>query len=281
MGGKRVVTAIVLIPLIYLLVRYLPPLFFLFAVAFVVIIGQYEFYRFYFRVFNRFTLLGLILGFLLLVTFYRAFYGSWGGWETGEMKEVVLSLIILLALTGFLFFTSNLQEVLTGVSVVVFGILYVAWTLGHLISLRSLFNGQSFIYFILIVTYGVDTGAYYTGRLLGKHKLAPTVSPGKTIEGAIGGVIAAIGAAFLARWLFLRGLTINNTILIGIVFGVISQLGDLSESMLKRSAGVKDSGSIIPAHGGMLDRVDSLIFTIPAFYYYILYLIPEVSQVPL
>lgn len=274
MGGKRVVTAIVLIPLIYLLVKYLHPVYFLLFIAAVVIIGQYEFYKFYFREFNRFTFLGLLLGFIMILTFYRDF-------EMIEVRGAAISVIVFAALVGFLFLKTNLQEALTGVSVLVFGVLYVAWTLGHLISLRAFFNGQNLIFFILIITYGVDTGAYYAGRLFGQKKLSPEVSPGKTVEGAIGGVIAAVGAAFLARWLFLKELPVESTILMGLIFGVISQLGDLSESLLKRSAGVKDSGSIIPGHGGMLDRVDSLIFTIPAFYYYILYFVPEIVRKPL
>ncbi len=272
MGGKRVVTAIVLIPLIYLFIKYLHPIYFLFVVTAVVLIGQYEFYRFYYREFNKLALVGLSLGFLLLLTFY-------GGKDAFIAKEMALSMVILIALLGFLFLKVNLKDALTGVSVVVFGILYVAWTLGHLISLRHLFNGQNLIFFILIVTWGVDTGAYYVGRLFGRHKLSPNISPGKTVEGAIGGVMASLGAALLARRLFLSELTINNTLLIGLVSGVVSQLGDLSESMLKRSAGVKDSGSIIPAHGGMLDRVDSLIFTIPVFYYYVLYFAPEITRI--
>jgi len=273
MGGMRVVTAIVAIPLVYLSVKYLTPFYFLFIVAIMVLIGQYEFYRFFYKKFNSFALLGLSLGFLLLLAFYRED-------GTPAAKEAVLSMVIIIALSGFLFFKKDLQDALTGVSVLVFGVLYVAWTLGHLISLRHLFNGRNLIFFILIVTWGVDTGAYYVGRLVGKHKLAPQVSPGKTIEGAIGGGISALGAALLARWWFLPELAIRNVVLIGLLLGVISQLGDLSESLLKRSAGVKDSGGVFPAHGGMLDRVDSLIFNIPAFYYYLLYVAPEMTRGP-
>lgn len=272
MGGKRVVTAIVLIPLVYSIVKYLNPTLFLLVVSAIVLIGQYEFYKFHFRDFNRFTILGLFSGFILLLTF-----GSRASLET---REAALGVVIFITFSGFLFLKKSLDDALTGVSVVVFGVLYISWTLGHFISLRLLTNGQNLIFFVLIVTWGVDAGAYYTGRLLGKHKLSPHISPGKTIEGAIGGVITCIGAAFLARWLFLD-LRINSTIIIGLVLGIISQFGDLSESLLKRSAGFKDSGSIIPGHGGMLDRVDSLIFTVPAFYYFIIYFEPEVMRISL
>lgn len=271
MGGKRVVTAIVLIPLVYSIVKYSNPALFLLVVAAIVLIGQYEFYKFHFRNFNRFTLLGLLSGFGLLLTF--------GSGVSLQAREAVLGAVIFITFSGFLFFKKSLDGALTGVSVVVFGVLYISWTLGHLISLRLLANGQNLIFFVLIITWGVDTGAYYSGKLLGKHKLSPQISPGKTIEGAIGGVITCIGAAFLARWLFLTELRFNSTVLIGFILGIISQLGDLSESLLKRSAGFKDSGSIIPGHGGMLDRVDSLIFTVPAFYYFIIYFEPAVISI--
>lgn len=271
MGWKRVVTAIVLIPLVYSIIRYSNPTFFLLVVAAIVFAGQYEFYKFHYRKFNRFTLLGLFSGFIFLLTYANGI--------SLVTREAVLGLVIFITFSGFLFFRKNLEEAITGVSVVVFGVMYIAWTLGHLISLRALANGQNLIFFVLIVTWGVDTGAYYTGKLFGKHKLSPVISPGKTIEGAIGGIISCVGAAFLARWLFLKGLEVNDTVLIGIVLGIISQIGDLSESLLKRSAGFKDSGSLIPGHGGMLDRVDSLIFTVPAFYYFILYFEPEVISI--
>lgn len=270
MGGMRVVTALVLIPIIYIVVRYFPPLYFLLFVASWVLIGQYEFYKFYYKTFNVFSSIGMIFGAMLLFSFYADGY-------TFEMKGVALTAIVILCLSGFIFLKANIHDALTGVSVIIFGVLYVAWPLAHLIPLRGLHNGENLVFFILIVTWGVDTGAYYVGRLLGRHKLSPHISPGKTIEGAIGGVLSCIIAALFARWLFLPELSINNTVFMGIVFGVISQIGDLSESMLKRSAGVKDSGQLLPAHGGILDRVDSVIFTVPVFYYYIIYFVPGIA----
>lgn len=271
MGGMRVVTALVLIPLIYIVVRYFPPLYFLFFVASWVLIGQYEFYKFYYKTFSIFPFIGLFFGLMILFSFHADRYMF-------EMKGVVLTAIVILCLSCFIFFKANIHDSVTAVSVIIFGVLYVAWPLAHLISLRGLQNGQDLVFFILIATWGVDTGAYYTGRHLGRHKLSPHISPGKTVEGAIGGVISCILAALLARWLFLPELSINNTIFMGIVFGIISQIGDLSESMLKRGAGVKDSGSLLPAHGGILDRVDSVIFTVPVFYYYLIYFVPEVAM---
>ena len=271
MGVMRVVTALVLIPLIYIVVRYFPPLFFLLFVSSWVLIGQYEFYKFYYKAFNVFSFIGLIFGFMLLFSFYADGYAF-------EMKGVALTAIVILSLSCFILLKANIHDALPGVSVIISGVLYVAWPLAHLISLRNLLNGENLVFFILIVTWGVDTGAYYAGRLLGRHKLSPHISPGKTVEGAIGGVLSCVLAALFARWFFLPELSLNNTVFMGIVFGIISQIGDLSESMLKRSAGVKDSGHLLPAHGGILDRVDSVIFTVPVFYYYIIYFVPGIAM---
>jgi phosphatidate cytidylyltransferase len=113
-----------------------------------------------------------------------------------------------------------------------------------------------------------DTGAYYTGRALGRHKLAPKVSPGKTIEGSIGGFITAAAAGIICKYVFFPEAPIAHIAILGAVIGVVSQIGDLAESLLKRGSGIKDSGSIFPGHGGMLDRVDSLLFCAPILYYY-------------
>lgn len=271
MGGKRVLTALVLIPLIYAVVRYFPPVLFLLFLTLLVLIGQYEFYKFYYKSFSIFPLIGLLFGAMLLFSFYADRH-------LFEMRGVALTAMVILCLACFIFFKANISDSVTAVSVIIFGVMYVAWPLAHLIPLRGLSNGQNLVFFILIVTWGVDTGAYYTGRNLGRHKLSPAISPGKTVEGAIGGVISCILAALLSRWLFLPELTINNTLFMGIVFGIISQIGDLSESMLKRGAAVKDSGSLLPAHGGLLDRVDSIIFTLPLFYYYVIYFVPEAAM---
>ncbi|MCC6544542.1 MAG: phosphatidate cytidylyltransferase [Nitrospirae bacterium] len=267
----RVVTALILIPLIYIVVRYFPPLFFLIFVALWVLIGQYEFYKFYFKKSSIFPFLGFIFGAMILYSFYPDGY-------LYDMKDVVITAIVILCLSCFVFFKANIHDSVTAVSVIIFGVLYVAWPLAHFIPLRGLLNGYNLVFFILIVTWGVDTGAYYTGRHLGRHKLSPDISPGKTVEGAIGGVLSCILSALFARWLVLPELSFNNAVFMGIVFGVISQIGDLSESMLKRGAGVKDSGSLLPAHGGILDRVDSVIFTLPVFYYYIIYFVPEIAM---
>jgi phosphatidate cytidylyltransferase len=113
-----------------------------------------------------------------------------------------------------------------------------------------------------------DTGAYYTGRTIGRHKLAPRVSPGKTIEGAIGGFVMAVVAGLLCKLVFFPEIPAAHALALGAVLGTIGQVGDLAESLLKRGSNVKDSGTLLPGHGGMLDRVDSILFCAPVLYYY-------------
>ena len=119
-----------------------------------------------------------------------------------------------------------------------------------------------------------DSGAYFTGRALGRTKLFPVASPNKTVEGAVGGLIGAMGAAFLARALFFEALTVSDCLVLGLSGGILGPIGDLVESVFKRSAGVKDSGSFFPGHGGVLDRVDALLFAAPVFYWYAVMVAP-------
>jgi phosphatidate cytidylyltransferase len=120
-----------------------------------------------------------------------------------------------------------------------------------------------------------DTAAYYSGRTFGKRKLYPMVSPNKTIEGSLGGLVGSLAGVFIARATFFPQLSVVDSIALPVILGVLGQLGDLFESMLKRSFGVKDSGTIIPGHGGILDRLDSILFAAPAAFLYVHYVFPQ------
>jgi phosphatidate cytidylyltransferase len=124
----------------------------------------------------------------------------------------------------------------------------------------------------MLIVMTNDSAAYYTGSAFGKHRLYPLVSPKKSIEGALGGLVGSIGGTMLARYTFFPQLSLTDAILTALFIGMLGQTGDLFESLLKRSFGVKDSGSIIPGHGGVLDRLDSIIFAAPAMYYYVMYI---------
>lgn len=147
------------------------------------------------------------------------------------------------------------------------GLLYLPFLLGHLGALRLLPDGREWIFLTLLVIMGCDTFAYFIGVTIGRHKLYPAVSPNKSIEGALGGLLGAVIAVFVCRAVLLPGIGVVEAILIGLLLGVAGQLGDLFESLLKRACNVKDSGNMIPGHGGLLDRLDSLLFAFPIVYY--------------
>ncbi len=140
-----------------------------------------------------------------------------------------------------------------------FGVFYVGGLLAALPILHDRF-GPAWVALAIAVTFGNDTGAYFAGRAFGKRKLAPAISPGKTVEGAVGGLAANLAVAFAARGLFMPALTVRDCVMIAVPSAVVGPAGDLVESLLKRSVGAKDSGRLIPGHGGLLDRIDALLF---------------------
>jgi len=152
-----------------------------------------------------------------------------------------------------------------------FGAVYVGWLLGYAIWLQGRAGGPQLVLFLVGVTWAGESAAYLIGSSVGRHKLAPILSPRKTVEGAIAQILVSIaGALALAAWL-LPGCGLVGAAGAGVLLGVIGQVGDLAESAIKRSIGTKDTGGLIPGHGGMLDRIDSLLFNAPALYLYSLY----------
>lgn len=188
------------------------------------------------------------------------------------LMAVVVFLIVLLITQTFRF-TKDFSKMLTGVGVTALGVMYVAFLGGFLVATRVGFENAPGLsthllaYFFLVI-FASDIGAYFSGRFLGKHKLAPAISPGKTVEGLIGGLIAGAGAAALATWWFFPTLPYQFSIPLAIVLAAVGVLGDLTESAMKRGSGSKDAASILPGHGGFLDRLDSLLFGAPILYYF-------------
>lgn len=168
----------------------------------------------------------------------------------------------------FLWRFGDLQQVVQQLALLLFGFFYVPLLLGHLVLLRGLPFGREWIYLVLLIVMASDTGAYFSGITLGRHKLYPAISPNKSVEGAVGGLLGALVGAFVARATFFPALDAGDCLLLGLGLGAMSQLGDLFESMLKRACGVKDSGVLFPGHGGILDRLDSLLFAFPLAFYY-------------
>ena len=167
------------------------------------------------------------------------------------------------------------KSALLTISAFFVGIIYIGWAFSrHLILIRAMTNGIGLIFlFIAIIWFG-DTGAYAIGKLFGRHKLIPAISPGKTIEGAIGGLFFGTLGGIAIKYAFLsKVIALHHIIILGLLLGIIGQSSDLGESLLKRNADRKDSGNLIPGHGGILDRCDSMILTAPVFYYYLKYLL--------
>ncbi len=162
------------------------------------------------------------------------------------------------------------DSALLNVSSALLGTLYAGWLFGrHLLLIRQMPNAEHLIFLLMGIAWSGDIGAYLIGRRFGKHKIIPAISPGKSLEGYIAGIaFSCIAALALRHWL-LPDMQLLHTIILGIGLTIVGQIGDLAESLLKRGANVKDSGSLMPGHGGILDRCDSLIFITPAFYYYI------------
>lgn len=183
---------------------------------------------------------------------------------------------VCLTLTYFIFhlYLYHGDDLLYKLSTNLFGLIYISGGLSFFILLRDYqntpFTGTKALWLVLIATWATDTGAYFTGNLLGKTRLAPTISPNKTVEGAVGGILLSI--IFIALFSILTGGYSFLLFIYSILVSIVAMVGDLFESSIKRDTGIKDTGTILPGHGGVLDRIDSLLFTAP-FTYYFLYLI--------
>ncbi len=241
-------------------------LFFLLLVDLIILLGLREFYVLMkAKGYEPFEALGYFCSLAI----------SWYAWHLGAVVPLILT-ASLLAIMIREVFRKEVSQSLGHMAVTVFGIMYVGWLGSHLILLRQLPEtlhvdesiGARLVFLVALLTWATDTAAYLFGVAFGRHKLIPSISPNKTIEGAIGGLF---GAALVGWWLthsvvpFMTPLA--GTIL-GFFVGCMAQLGDLVESLIKRDAGIKDTAELIPGHGGVLDRFDSMLFTAPVVYYY-------------
>ena len=191
-----------------------------------------------------------------------------------DLLMMVLAAFIIAVLISQTFrFQKDFSKMLTGVGVTILGVMYIAFLGGFLVATRVGFENHPHLsthllgYFFLVLM-GSDSGAYFAGKALGKHKLISKVSPGKTWEGLIGGLIAAAAFAALATFWFFPELPYQFSIPLAVVMAGVGVLGDLAESAMKRGSNTKDAASILPGHGGLLDRLDSLLFNAPILYYF-------------
>ena len=270
---SRILTAVIALPVLIasILVPWLQPLFVAIAAA-ALVFGLYEFY-----VLARKKDLkpDVAAGFLGGAALFTIFYFATPDplQQRLDVQTIVLVLIVLTIATliAAMLRGAPFDKMIAAVGATILGVLYVVFLGGHLVALRTGFEQKlsaHLLSFFFLVLMGADTGAYYTGRAIGKRKLAPKISPGKTWEGVVGGVAAALGLATLAHFWFFKELPLKWTLPLAAVMTVVGILGVLTESALIRGAGAKDAAKILPGHGGALDRLDSLLFNAPLIYYF-------------
>ncbi len=181
------------------------------------------------------------------------------------MAGLFLSLLGIIVVA--LFFYRHLDDVFACISRFLFGVVYIGFCLAHLVLIRFLPLGVAWLFVLTAITAGSDTGAYYIGKAFGRRKLCPVISPNKTVAGALGGILSGVLAALLAGYFLLPQVRLPLIGLAALGLSVVGILGDLAESMIKRSVGIKDTGTILGGHGGVLDRIDSLLLTAPILFY--------------
>ncbi len=265
----RVLAGAVLIP-VALLVNHTGGFVFAIFVSLLAGCGSYEFYRMLARKgLGPSMVAGVVGSVCVCFSFYL------GARETaGIVLTVVLGVVFIERLIRH-----DRENFVTGVGITMIGVLYTGWLLGYFILLRNSTYaaggdamtgaGRQLVYLVLALTWSYDSIAYFAGSSVGRHRLFSRVSPSKTTEGTIAGLVACVAAALISRATFATFLSVGHALVLGILVGVAAQAGDLIESMIKRSTGTKDSSNVIPGHGGILDRFDSLLFSGPALYFYI------------
>jgi phosphatidate cytidylyltransferase len=271
----RILTAAIALPILIasiVLPLYIPQTVWLFVAiaAFALAAGLFEFYSLTKKLeLKADAAVGYIGSALLFVTFLVDAPA-----KAPDLLLLVLSLFVVgLLITQTFRFQADFTKMLAGVGVTLLGVVYVAFLGGFLISTRVGFDAQPGLsthllgYFFLVLM-GSDTGAYFAGKSFGKHKLIPKVSPGKTWEGLIGGLLAAVVFAAIASLTFFPELPLQYSIPLAVVLAGVGVLGDLAESAMKRGSNTKDAASILPGHGGLLDRLDSLLLNAPILYYF-------------
>ena len=259
---KRLPTALVLLVLFFLVVQFMPPTGYFVVLQILILVSLFEFYNL-FRYRNLFP--EKILGAVLALTISLSFY-----FEEISLEIVLFGCLFLVALYFVISFTTveKLVHFPSSLALTFFGAVYLSFTLNYFYLLREE-KGLFYVYFLLIVISCGDTGAYFFGKLFGRHKLVPIASPNKTWEGSFGGIVFAALGALVAQQLLMTGIVLWKAILTGVLVHAVAQISDPLESLFKRAVGVKDSSKALPGHGGFLDRVDSLILATPFFYYFV------------
>lgn len=262
---RRLPTALVLLAIIFVTIQFAPDWLFFLILQLIILAALLEFYGLCQR---REVLpqkfIGVIAALIIGSTFYFPHF------------PLDLALFIILVIVGFyyLLISSSVEKVVLfpqSIALTFFGVVYISFTLNFAFTIRQNY-GPYIIYFLLTVIFIGDTGAYLVGKIWGRRPLAPIASPRKTWEGSIGGVVTACVGGFLVQQLLWPSLGWIKALVFAFFINLLAQISDPVESLFKRAVGVKDSSNLLPGHGGFLDRVDSLIFAFPFFYFLVRWL---------
>jgi phosphatidate cytidylyltransferase len=267
-GVKRILSAAVFLPIFWVVVKRFGPVPYGTLLLVAALVALYELYALAGACGHRcHRELGVVLAVLLLASFVYP----------GLRPEYALAFGLFALPVASLRRGGDWGPVFGDIGATFFAATLIGMSFGYLMGLRLLADppkgdetGSDLVFLLFFVVWSSDVAAYYVGHAFGRRALAPSVSPKKTVEGAIGGLLGAVTAAFVARAWFIQRLTPADCVALGFSLGGIGIVGDLVESMLKRGAGVKDSARLVPGHGGILDRIDSLLYAAPLLYYYYL-----------
>lgn len=260
----RIATASVFLPLFYLLIKKAPPLYFTAFLIATAAVATWEYFKLVEATGHDAY---LVPGF----TFTMLAVGLFAFGNTADASLPILGGLFAFLLTALARKNDPFPKRLGSAALGFLCVPYIGVCLGHqalLIGLENHERATDLVFLLYLIVWCGDTGAYLVGKSIGKHKLAPSLSPGKSWEGAVGNVLASTLGASLAKVWFIYSLSWTDIIILGVGLSIAGQFGDLCESLIKRAAGIKDSGGVLPGHGGILDRADSLLFTAPLLYYY-------------
>ena len=259
---KRILTSAPIVTLVVLSVFFFPNWAFSAIASIVIGVALTEFFNLvekkHIFVYKYF---GVIIGMCVPLIIYFQMGGE--GYFALEPFFIVIACLFIFVLQ---FIRRDSSQALASIAITLFGLLYIAWFFSFLIKIKFLHNGTLLVAFLILVTKMGDVGAYFIGSAIGKHNLIPRISPHKTIEGTIGGLVFSVMSAVASKS-YLPNFSYAHLIALGVLLGILAQVGDLAESLLKRDCAVKDAGRILPGLGGMLDIIDSLLFTTPIFYF--------------